>query len=153
MRLRILSLLGLVRTGGAELELDRDERKILDRLWARIESGDFEFCAKADLRGIEPDEKRLQSFIGILQESGDVVRVLSYGYIDASRLSRMLGDLQAHIEARSSISVGEFKELFGLSRKYAVPLLEYLDHEGYTRRVDDARVAGPRMRDFESREV
>ena len=144
---------GLVRAGGGELELDGDDRRILENLKKRIAKGGFEFCAKTELADIEPDEKCLQSFIHILQESGDVARVLSYGYIDESSLERMLGALRAHIQVNSGISVGEFKELFGLSRKYAVPLLEYFDHEGYTKRVDDTRVSGPRMNDYKSREV
>ena len=39
-----------------------------------------------------------------------------------------------------TIDVGQFKEYFGLSRKIAIPLLEWLDRERVTRRVGDARV-------------
>ncbi len=35
----------------------------------------------------------------------------------------------------AKIDVGKFKELTGVSRKYAIPLLEYLDRERVTRRV------------------
>ena len=38
------------------------------------------------------------------------------------------------------LAVGDFKELAGISRKYAIPLLEYLDRTGVTRRVGDYRV-------------
>ena len=37
------------------------------------------------------------------------------------------------------IDVARFKELTGVSRKYAIPLLEYLDREHVTRRVGDVR--------------
>jgi selenocysteine-specific elongation factor len=33
-----------------------------------------------------------------------------------------------------------FKERFGVTRKFAIPLLEYLDRERVTRRVGDARL-------------
>jgi selenocysteine-specific elongation factor len=39
----------------------------------------------------------------------------------------------------SKIDVAQFKELTGVSRKYAIPLLEYLDRERITRRVGDMR--------------
>jgi selenocysteine-specific elongation factor len=39
----------------------------------------------------------------------------------------------------SKIDVIRFKDLTGVSRKYAIPLLEYLDREHVTRRVGDAR--------------
>jgi len=38
------------------------------------------------------------------------------------------------------IDVAGFKERFGVTRKYAIPLLEYLDRERVTRRVGDARM-------------
>jgi selenocysteine-specific elongation factor len=43
-------------------------------------------------------------------------------------------------DARAGIDVGTFKERYGVSRKYAIPLLEYLDRERVTRRVGDARL-------------
>ena len=39
-----------------------------------------------------------------------------------------------------AISVPAFKDLAGISRKYAIPLLEYLDREKITRRVGDERL-------------
>jgi selenocysteine-specific elongation factor len=42
--------------------------------------------------------------------------------------------------ASPKIDVGKFKELTGVSRKYAIPLLEYLDRERVTRRVGDERI-------------
>jgi selenocysteine-specific elongation factor len=39
----------------------------------------------------------------------------------------------------TKIDVAKFKELSDVSRKYAIPLLEYLDRERVTRRVGDAR--------------
>ena len=38
------------------------------------------------------------------------------------------------------LNVASFKDLFGITRKYAIPLLEYLDRERVTRRVGDERV-------------
>ncbi len=38
------------------------------------------------------------------------------------------------------LDVGAFKDRYGITRKYAIPLLEYLDRERITRRVGDVRV-------------
>ena len=55
-----------------------------------------------------------------------------------------LGELRAILARRKvrnpSLSVTDFKELTGLSRKYAIPLLEYLDRERVTRREGDERI-------------
>jgi len=42
--------------------------------------------------------------------------------------------------AGARIDVAAFKDRYGVSRKYAIPLLEYLDRERVTRRVGDARI-------------
>jgi len=59
----------------------------------------------------------------------------------------VLNRLRAHVAALKTahgaaarIDVATFKERFGVSRKYAIPLLEYLDRERLTRRVGDSRV-------------
>jgi selenocysteine-specific elongation factor len=47
--------------------------------------------------------------------------------------------LEQHLSDRSDVTPATFRDLFGTSRKYAIPLLEYLDREGVTVRVGDAR--------------
>jgi selenocysteine-specific elongation factor len=40
----------------------------------------------------------------------------------------------------TKVDVAGFKERFGVTRKFAIPLLEYLDRERVTRRVGDVRI-------------
>jgi len=58
-------------------------------------------------------------------------------------LEQLKGEIRAQKTESSSdvaISVATFKDRYGLSRKHAIPLLEYLDRERVTRRVGDIRV-------------
>jgi len=49
--------------------------------------------------------------------------------------------MMAAYKAKSArIDVATFKDLIGQTRKYAIPLLEYLDRERVTRRVGDERL-------------
>ena len=41
------------------------------------------------------------------------------------------------------MTMGDFKDMAGVSRKYAVPLLEYFDRRGITARAGDVRKRGP----------
>jgi selenocysteine-specific elongation factor len=50
--------------------------------------------------------------------------------------------VQRKLEGTPSLAMADFKQLFGLSRKFLVPLLEQLDTLGVTRREGEARVAG-----------
>jgi selenocysteine-specific elongation factor len=46
----------------------------------------------------------------------------------------------AHLKANGKVSLGQVRDMFGTSRKYAQALLEHLDREKVTRRVGDERV-------------
>ena len=48
--------------------------------------------------------------------------------------------ITAHLQANGTITVAEARNLFDTSRKYILPLLEYLDQQRITRRVGDDRV-------------
>jgi selenocysteine-specific elongation factor len=134
-----------VRTGSAEMDLSEEDRKVLTELENRIRNSGFEFPTRADLIRTVGDEKRLASYLHILHESGSIVRVSSDGFIHAELRAEVLGRLRERLKGGGTLSIADFKDDFGFSRKYAVPLLEYLDSEGFTRREGDVRVAGPRL--------
>jgi selenocysteine-specific elongation factor len=57
-----------------------------------------------------------------------------------TRLKAEVAALKASAGADARIDVATFKDRFGVTRKFAIPLLEYLDRERLTRRVGDARI-------------
>ena len=65
-------------------------------------------------------------------------------YVHQQALEQLKRDVEAlkdgAVDGPARIDVGTFKARFGVSRKYAIPLLEYLDRERITRRVGDARM-------------
>ena len=67
-------------------------------------------------------------------------------YFHAEALARLRQDVRALGASRATsgaparVDVATFKDRYGLSRKFAIPLLEWLDRERVTRRVGDARV-------------
>lgn len=61
-------------------------------------------------------------------------------YLHASALDRLRALLHQHKAAQPGFSVGDFKQWTGLSRKLAIPLLEYCDRVRLTRRSGEGRV-------------
>ena len=57
----------------------------------------------------------------------------------ADALARLKADVRA-LKKDARVDVAAFKERYGITRKFAIPLLEYLDRERVTRRVGDSRV-------------
>jgi selenocysteine-specific elongation factor len=138
---------GKVRAGTDELELTGETKVLVEKLEAFITGAGVRFPMKGDLLPIAGgDEKKMSSCIHILLDGGKIVRVGGEGWISASALSDAVARVAGIIGDRGAMSIGDFKDALGLSRKYAVPLLEYLDMNGYTRREGDSRVAGPLLK-------
>lgn len=76
----------------------------------------------------------------LLQESGELVKVKEEMFFHAPALAAIRERTVAFMEAEGEMSAADFKELSGLSRKFAIPLLEYFDKEKLTVRVGDMRV-------------
>jgi selenocysteine-specific elongation factor len=85
------------------------------------------------------DAARAQRFAQMLINNGELVRVNDLLF-HRTALEGLRASLQQH-KARhgAKLDVGAFKDLTGVSRKYAIPLLEYLDRQRVTRRVGEAR--------------
>lgn len=139
---------GKVRVGSGERDLSEHDRKALETLEGTIERGGYEFPNKTELRAAVGDEKHLTSFLHILEEDGRIVRISSETFIHRKHWNELVKGIKSRLVGGGVLSVGDFKEIFGFSRKYAVPLLEYLDREGFTRREGDVRVAGPKLADL-----
>jgi selenocysteine-specific elongation factor len=85
------------------------------------------------------DEARARTLLQLMIKDGRLVRVSPELLLHRDTAER----LKAMVRQRKGqrFGVGEFKEWTGVSRKYAIPLLEFLDRERVTRREGDRRVA------------
>jgi len=77
----------------------------------------------------------------LLLREGELVRITTNLTLSRASMeevkARLLGLRQA---GQEDVTVGDVKQLFGLTRKFAIPLLEHLDRSRFTRRVGDKRV-------------
>jgi selenocysteine-specific elongation factor len=92
------------------------------------------------LAGLKVDKTRAQKIVTLLLREKVLVKIseeLVFHHLALENLRKLLA-----VEKTKSpkIDVARFKELTGVSRKYAIPLLEYLDREHVTRRVGDERL-------------
>ncbi len=91
-------------------------------------------------RGRIPPEKG-KALVKLLLERGDLVRVSREILLERRWAMEMVMKVQKALAEKGEMTVGEFKELLNISRKYAVPYLEFLDSKGVTRRVGNVRKA------------
>ncbi len=90
--------------------------------------------------GLSPEE--FADALGELKRQDRLARVGDL-HFDTSILIEVGKQVVRHFGSSETLSTGEFKEVAGgVSRKFAIPLLEWLDKEGVTKRQGDTRVPG-----------
>ena len=78
--------------------------------------------------------------LNFLHESGEVVKVADGVTFSAGSYNQMVSSVKEYINKNGDISVGDVRDLFHTSRKYALALVDYLDQQQVTRRVGDVRI-------------
>ena len=91
------------------------------------------------VKGVSADPKAVEKVIDGLARAGEIVRVKELLF-DGAALRGIQEKLVAFLAKRGEVTVPEFKEMTGLSRKYIIPLLEHFDATKVTLRVGDKRV-------------
>jgi selenocysteine-specific elongation factor len=140
---RALAVTGdLVGQAGREISLSTEETRAKELIEREFESAGLTVPGFASVLAKLPvDASRAQKILQILLREKVLVKVSSDMVFHRStllKLREMLAKYRKERGARLPIAV--FKELTGITRKYAVPLLEHLDREQVTRRDGDERV-------------
>ena len=78
--------------------------------------------------------------VNLLDERGQVVKVSESVVFSASAYDDMVDRISGYLNQNGEISVADARNLLGTSRKYALALMDHLDHTRVTRRVGDVRV-------------
>ena len=81
----------------------------------------------------------LLKVLRVLEQIGAVTRVAPDLYFSRGSLTNLTQTMRDAFTAKDVITPASFRDRFGITRKYAIPLLEYLDREGVTIRTGDAR--------------
>ena len=130
-----------VRLAGRVVELDTQEAAARDQIVQAFKSAGLSVPAASDvLAGLKIDRARAAKILQLLLKEKVVVKVAEDLIFHSAALTGLRELLARQKEKSNRINVGVFKELTGLTRKYAIPLLEYLDRERVTRRQGDERI-------------
>ena len=85
------------------------------------------------------DAKGLAAALKRLTDRGEALKVTSEVYVDAAAMAALEAALVGWLREKGTIDAQGFKELSGLSRKWAIPYLEWFDGRKVTLRVGDRR--------------
>jgi selenocysteine-specific elongation factor len=131
----------LVHSAGRGVVMKDEEaesKKIIEQAFAS--AGLKVPSLKEVLAGLKVDKTRAQKIVTLLLRDKVLIKISEELVFHQSALMDLRHKVAALKASTPKIDVARFKEMTGVSRKYAIPLLEFLDRERVTRRVGDERV-------------
>jgi selenocysteine-specific elongation factor len=131
-----------IKSAGHSVTLNDAEARARGQIESAFEEAGFAAPASKEvLAGVAVEAARAQKILELLLREGVLIRVSTDLIYHRNALARLREALKIYGRSHAHlIKVADFKDLAGISRKYAIPLLEYLDRTGVTRRQGDERV-------------
>ena len=131
-----------VKPTGAKISLDENESATRSQIESAFaEAGLTVPAVKEVLASVKIDPKRADQILHLLLRDKILLRITPELVFHRDALAHLKSRLATYKKEKGDrISVPAFKDLTGVTRKYAIPLLEFLDRERITRRAGDERV-------------
>ncbi len=136
-----------VRANSYNRELSADEMRVRERLLkiyaeAKLEVPTLENTLNESTEGTKVLREHARKIFQLLLNSGEMVKVTEDFYFSKKAIAELIEKVKnfASKSPDRLIDVATFKAMAGVSRKYAIPLLEYFDRERITRRAVDKRL-------------
>jgi selenocysteine-specific elongation factor len=134
----------LVRLASHSVELTPKLRGLMDRVTATLAARGLVGVDWAELKAAHR-EPELEPVVALLAADQVVVHVGGVGLVEAAALARLRAWLRERFSAGGGLAPSDLKDAWELTRKTSVPLLEWTDKAGWTRRLGEGRVAGPAL--------
>jgi selenocysteine-specific elongation factor len=131
-------LVRLVGRGVVMKDEEAESKKIIESVFAN--AGLKVPALKDVLAGLKVDKVRAQKIVTLLLRDKVLVKISDDLVFHRDALLDLRKRMALEKAKSPKLDVARFKDLTGVTRKYAIPLLEYLDREHVTRRIGDERV-------------
>jgi selenocysteine-specific elongation factor len=126
---------------GRTVTLKADEEKMRTRLIERFQSLGLQVPSTDEIfDALKIDKSTARKIVQLLMKENVLVKVNEDLFVHSGTMQKLIDDVRRLKLKNPKLGVGEFKDLTGVTRKYAIPLLEYLDRQRITRRVGEDRL-------------
>jgi len=119
------------------------QQKIIEQIEGKFKTAGCQPPGWADIcKQIKLDEQQANEILQYLLRKEMLIKVADNILFHRQALEEAQSLISAFLKENEEISIGQARDILKTSRKYTLPLLEYLDSKKITRRVGDMRVAG-----------
>jgi selenocysteine-specific elongation factor len=130
-----------VRAGTPGIDLPPGLAQAVAQLNDTIRAAGVAFPQRAEIERAWTSRERVADAIQLLRDAGEIIEV-GEGVIHVTALERCLETLRGLFAQRRELTVADLRDALGITRRHAVPLLEFLDARRVTVRKGDVRVPG-----------
>lgn len=145
--LRLLSDTGAVRIDGKsvsspnfKISYSPEMQALKDKILGIYNKVGWEIPTRDEVIEQEKNHTSAAQIIENLAAEGILIKMTPQYFISRKAYEAALGKLRGAIESNGKVTLAEYRDLLGTSRKYAMILLEYFDAKHITRMDGDARV-------------
>ena len=121
-------------------KVDQNDLQNLAKVFTK--SGLAPISYKQILSKLKIKPNRLSDLLYILEHKDDIKNIGNNIYISIKSLNTILNKVKLFYKNEETMSVAQFKKITDLSRKGAIPLLEFLDKNLFTIRSENDRIPG-----------
>ena len=127
-----------LREAGWKVELSPEQERTANALLLKIRAAGLE-ATPLDALNLEAGEEGARVLAHLIEE-GRLERIGPRVY-EAEQVQSLIVKVRAHLSAHGEMAPADFKEISGLTRRYAIPLLEWMDTQSVTKRSGAVRIA------------
>ncbi|MCK5724315.1 MAG: SelB C-terminal domain-containing protein, partial [Gammaproteobacteria bacterium] len=129
----------IVRLKDHQVTLAQDQEEIRRELEKTYTKSGLQPPYFQEIKGKFPGNTGAE-VLEVMVKEGDILKVKEDLYFHRKAIDGLKSELIAFLKNNGEITTPQFKEMTGASRKYTIPLIEYLDRTQVTVRVGDTRV-------------
>ncbi len=137
----------IVRLASHSLELSAEEKLLRERFekiykTARLEVPKLDDAIFEVIQTTKSNKQHARKIFQLLLNSGEIIKVTEEFYMAKEAIDNLVKSVKKFADKTPDriIDMAMFKDIAGISRKYAIPLLEYFDRQRITRRAGDKRL-------------
>ena len=120
-------------------QLSANEQKLLEQIVAAYRQAGYQPPTVEQLQAGTPrNQAAVPQLVALAANEGQLVEIAPGMFLHADVVHELRATLAQHL-ANGGLTVSQIREILGVSRKYAVPICEFLDRTGFTRREGDVR--------------
>jgi selenocysteine-specific elongation factor len=126
---------------GREVQLTATGQQLRERIEAYYQKAGYQAPSFSDLQNsVEGDPEEIRRIFFWMIKEKILVKLADDLIYPRTTLEAIKEQIKAKFTPGTKFGVAEFKEIFDITRKHAIPLLEYLDREKFTRRIGNDRI-------------